>query len=134
MDMKRSVILTSKPIDEASLVASREKNDCMGASNYFSGLVREGEDGKQITGIEYEAFESMAIHQFNLILDEIESRWPIASIRVVHRTGLVCVAESSLWIEIMSPHRTEAFEASQWLIHEMKKRVPIWKKPLFIQN
>ena len=75
----------------------------------------------------------MVLHQFDLILNEIEERWPIESIRLVHRTGTVKVNESSLWIEVISPHRTEAFEACQWLIDEMKKRVPIWKQPIFTE-
>lgn len=104
----------------------------MGAVNYFSGIVREGEQGKKIDAIEYEAFEEMVMHQFNLILNEIESKWPIESIRLVHRIGHVPVNESSLWVEVVSPHRQEAFEASQWLIDEMKKRVPIWKHPQYV--
>lgn len=129
--MKRSIKLTIDPIDESSLINERKLSHQMGAVNYFSGIVREGEEGKMIEAINYEAFEKMALHQFELIFDEIEQRWPIESIRLVHRTGTVRVNESSLWVEVISPHRTEAFEACQWLIDEMKKRVPIWKHPMF---
>ena len=131
--MKRSIKLTLEPIVESSLIAERKMSREMGAVNYFSGIVREGEEGKTIKAIKYEAFEKMVLHQFDLILNEIEERWPIESIRLVHRTGTVKVNESSLWIEVISPHRTEAFEACQWLIDEMKKRVPIWKKPIFTE-
>ena len=129
--MKRSIKLTLEPIVESSLIAERKMSHEMGAVNYFSGIVREGEEGKTIKAIKYEAFEKMVLHQFDLILNEIEERWPIESIRLVHRTGTVKVNESSLWIEVISPHRTEAFEACQWLIDEMKKSVPIWKHPIF---
>ncbi|MDA7627633.1 molybdenum cofactor biosynthesis protein MoaE [Verrucomicrobia bacterium] len=129
--MKRSIKLTLEPIVESSLIAERKMSREMGAVNYFSGIVREGEEGKTIKAINYEAFDKMVLHQFDLILNEIEERWPIESIRLVHRTGTVKVNESSLWIEVISPHRTEAFEACQWLIDEMKKRVPIWKHPIF---
>ena len=132
--MKRSITITQAPIDEASLVASREISHQMGAVNYFSGIVREGEEGKKIEAIDYEAFDAMARHQFELIFDEIEQRWPIESIRLIHRTGKVEVNESSLWVEVVSAHRSEAFEACQWLIDEMKKRVPIWKRPIFISS
>ena len=64
-----------------------------------------------------------------LLFDEIEKRWPIESIRVVHRLGLVPVNEPSLWVEVIAPHRGEAFAACQWLIDQMKQVVPIWKKP-----
>ncbi len=125
--------MTTDPIDEAKLVGQRKTNGQMGAVSYFSGIVREGEEGKLIKAIRYEAFKEMAMHQFELILSEIEERWPIESIRLVHRTGEVSVNESSLWVEVVSPHRSEAFEACQWLIDEMKKRVPIWKHPVFVK-
>jgi len=131
--MKRSIKLTIHPIVESSLIAERKVSREMGAVNYFSGIVREGEEGKKIKAINYEAFEKMVLHQFDLILNEIEERWPIESIRLVHRIGKVNVNESSLWVEVVSPHRNEAFEACQWLIDEMKKKVPIWKHPIFTQ-
>jgi molybdopterin synthase catalytic subunit len=102
----------------------------MGAAIYFSGVVRGTEGESSITAIEYEAFHKMAEHQFNLLFDQIEKRWPIESIRLVHRLGLVQVNEASLWVEIVAPHRGEAFAACQWLIDEMKRVVPIWKKPV----
>ncbi len=102
----------------------------MGAVVYFSGVVRGSEGEAPIRAIEYEAFEKMVMHQFDLIFAEIERRWPIESIRLVHRIGVVEVNESSLWVEVIAPHRGEAFSACQYLIDEMKRVVPIWKKPL----
>jgi molybdopterin synthase catalytic subunit len=102
----------------------------MGAVVYFLGLVRGTEAGADITAIEYEAFEHMARHQFNLLFDQIEKRWPVESVRLVHRVGVVNVNQPSLWVEVIAPHRGEAFAACQWLIDEMKRVVPIWKKPL----
>jgi len=71
----------------------------------------------------------MAEHQFNLLFDQMGRRWPIESVRVVHRIGTVPVNEPSLWVEVVAPHRGEAFAASQWLNEAMKRVVPIWKKP-----
>jgi molybdopterin synthase catalytic subunit len=102
----------------------------MGAVIYFLGLVRGLEEGAEITAIDYEAFHKMADHQFNLLFDEMSKRWPIESVRLVHRVGVVKVNEPSLWVEIVAPHRGEAFAAGQWLIDEMKRVVPIWKKPI----
>lgn len=102
----------------------------MGAVIYFLGVVREQEGEQQISAIEYEAFEKMAVHQFEKIFDEMERRWPIESVRLVHRIGMVKVNEPSLWVEITAPHRGEAFAACQFLIDEMKKLVPIWKRPV----
>jgi molybdopterin synthase catalytic subunit len=128
--MHRSLTLTTAPIDEAALAAQRRMSAGMGAAVYFSGVVRGTEGEAAITAIDYEANEKMARHQFDLLFDQIAQRWPIESIRVVHRLGVVKVNESSLWVEIVAPHRGEAFAACQFLIDEMKRVVPIWKRPL----
>lgn len=128
--MLRNLTITSEPINEAPLVSQRTMSSGMGAAVYFSGVVRGREDEALISAIEYEAFEPMARHQFGLLFDEIEKRWPVESVRVVHRIGLVNVGESSLWVQMVAPHRAEAFAACQWFIDEMKRVVPIWKKPL----
>jgi molybdopterin synthase catalytic subunit len=126
--VKRQLTITAEPIDETTLIAGRTMSPGMGAVVNFLGVVRGQEDGTAITAIEYEAFEKMVTHQFNLLFDEIEKRWPVESIRLVHRVGVVKVNEPSLWVEVVAPHRGEAFAACQWLIDEMKRVVPIWKK------
>ena len=127
--MKRQLTISTAAIDEAALVASRSQSLGMGAAVYFSGIVRGQEDDQAISGIDYEAFQKMAEHQFHQLFDQIEQRWPIESVRLVHRVGKVNVGEPSLWVELVAPHRAEAFAACQWLIDEMKRVVPIWKKP-----
>jgi molybdopterin synthase catalytic subunit len=128
--MKKKLTITDRPIDEAALLAKRRMSSGMGAVVYFLGVVRGTEEGQAINAIEYEAFGKMAEHQFNLLFDEIEKRWPIESVRLVHRVGVVKVSEPSLWVEIVAPHRGEALAACEWLIDEMKHVVPIWKKPV----
>jgi molybdopterin synthase catalytic subunit len=128
--VNRQLNLTTEPIDEAAMLRQRAISAGMGAVVYFLGVVRGSEDSQVITAIEYEAFQKMAEHQFNLLFDEIEQRWPIESVRLVHRIGVVKVNEPSLWVEVIAPHRGEAFAACQWLIDEMKRVVPIWKKPI----
>ena len=130
MSMKREVTLASHSIDEPALLAGRKMTCGMGAAVYFSGVVRGSEAGESIRAIEYEAFEKMVMRQFEIIFDEIEKKWPIESIRIVHRVGVVQVNEASLWVEVIAPHRGEAFVACQHLIDEMKRVVPVWKKPL----
>ena len=127
--MKRSLLISPAPIDETALIAQRAMSSGMGAVVYFSGVVRGQEAGSAISAIDYEAFVPMAERQFQLIFDEVEKRWPIESVRLVHRIGVVRVNEPSLWVEVIAPHRGEAFAAAQWLIDEMKRVVPIWKKP-----
>jgi molybdopterin synthase catalytic subunit len=129
--MHRWLQLTTNPIDEQALGDSRKYSEGMGAVVYFLGVVRGTEAGAALSALDYEAFHQMAEHQFNLIFEQIESRWPIESVRLVHRLGIVPVNEPSLWVEVIAPHRPEAFAACQWLIDEMKRVVPIWKKPVF---
>src|SRR5712672_2692523 len=128
--MKRHLTISNDPIDESALLEGRTVSDQMGAVVYFLGLVRGKENETTINAIEYEAFQKMAEHQFNLLFDEMEKRWPIESVRLVHRTGIVKVNEPSLWVEVVAPHRGEAFAACQWLIDEMKRVVPIWKNAI----
>ncbi len=128
--MKRQLTITTEPIHEAALIAQRQMSAGMGAVVDFLGVVRGSEAGETISAIEYEAFEPMVVRQFNLLFDEMAKRWPVESVRLVHRVGVVKVNEPSLWVEIIAPHRGEAFAACQWLIDEMKRVVPIWKKPL----
>ncbi len=128
--MRRQLTISSERIDEPALLRERVLSPGMGAVVYFLGVVRASESGAAIRALEYETFQRMAEHQFHLLFDEMEKRWPVESVRLVHRIGEVPVNEPSLWVEIVAPHRQEAFSACQWLIDEMKKVVPIWKKPL----
>ena len=126
--MKKSLKITTEPIQESALPANRQMSIDSGAVVYFLGVVRGTEEGTHIQAIEYETFQKMAQHQFGLLFDELEKRWPIESVRLIHRVGIVKVNEPSLWVEVIAPHRGEAFAACQWLIDEMKRVVPIWKK------
>ena len=128
--MKRKLTLTTQPIDEAALLAQRSMSSGMGAAVCFLGVVRGTEGSATIGALEYETFQRMAEHQLSLLFDELAKRWPIESVRLVHRVGRVKVGEPSLWVEVIAPHRGEAFTACQWLIDEMKRLAPIWKKPV----
>lgn len=128
--MTRQLTISHEPIDETLLTARRMLSGGVGAVVTFTGVVRGEENGAAIQAIEYRAFQKMAEHQFGLLFDEMERRWPVESVRLVHRVGVVKVNEASLWVEVVAPHRQEAFAAGQWLIDEMKRVVPIWKKPM----
>ena len=127
--MKTQLSITSEAIDEHFLITDRETSVSAGAVIVFQGIVRDMEDGLPINAIDYESFNEMACHQFELIFEDINRQWPIESVRLVHRIGVVPVNEPSLWVEIITAHRAEAFAACQFLIDEMKVRVPIWKQP-----
>lgn len=126
--MIRSLRLTAQPIDSnGPLLGSRTA----GAQITFLGIVREREGEAPISALHYEAFEAMAEYQFQKLFDQLQERWPqVESVGLIHRLGNVPVSEPSLRVEVSSPHRGEAFAACQWLIDEMKRVVPIWKRPV----
>lgn len=128
--MRQKLIITTEPIDEAALVTQRAMSSGMGAVVCFVGVVRGTEGTENISALEYEAFQRMAEHQINLLFEEMGRRWPVESVRLVHRVGVVKVSEPSLWVEVVGRHRGEAFAACQWLIDELKRVAPIWKKPI----
>jgi len=130
--MKRFLSITHDPIDEAGLLAARSMSAGMGAAVYFSGVVRAQEGSELIVAIDYSCFVPMAEHQFHRLFDQLERRDSVESVRLIHRIGRVAVGEASLWIEVVSAHRGEAFTACQWVIDEMKQVVPIWKKPVLV--
>ena len=102
-----------------------------GAIVDFWGVVRPIEDGCEIEGIDYDAHREMAEHQLNRISEQAAERFGLKLVIVHHRIGFIAVGEPSLFVRVASPHRSEGFRASQWIIDELKKKVPIWKRPRF---
>jgi molybdopterin synthase catalytic subunit len=127
--MRRELTISERKIDEEALRKGRVMSGGMGAVVCFLGVVRGTEEGRAISGLDYEAFVPMAERQFSLVFDRAEAQWPLESVRLVHRLGRVEVGETSLWIEVVAPHREEAFAACQYIVAQMKRVVPIWKKP-----
>ena len=97
----------------------------------FWGVVRELENGREIEGIEYEAHWKMAEHQLEKIAQRAAREFGADFVIIHHRVGLVRGGEASLLVRVACGHRAEAFRASQWIVEELKKRVPIWKHPRF---
>jgi molybdopterin synthase catalytic subunit len=124
--MRTELTITAEKID----VQGRRMTSGTGAVVFFLGVVRGMEDARPIAAIEYESFQEMAEHQFHLLFEQAEKRWPLESVRLVHRIGRVEVGEASIWVEVVAAHRDEAFAACQFLIAEMKRIVPIWKRPI----
>jgi molybdopterin synthase catalytic subunit len=119
------VLLTDFP-----LVAPNEAfADEAGAIVDFWGVVRGTENGDAISGIDYEAHRGMAEHQLRALAHATAERFPIRMISIRHRIGFVPTGEASLLVRLGAGHRAEAFQATQWTVDELKKRVPIWKHP-----
>jgi molybdopterin synthase catalytic subunit len=87
--------------------------------------------GRIVEGLEYEAFEPMALAMLARIADEIEARWGVRHLAIVHRTGAVPLGETSVVVVAASPHRDAAFAAARYAIDETKARAPIWKAERF---
>ena len=110
---------------------ARDVDLSAGAIVDFWGAVRGLEDGRQIEGIEYEAHRAMAEHQLGLVAEEAVKKFRLEQVIVHHRIGFVGTGEASLFLRVGAQHRAAGFEASQWIVDELKRRAPIWKRPKF---
>jgi molybdopterin synthase catalytic subunit len=120
------ILLTEAPLD-----APQKHPVEAGAMVEFWGIVRRLENGRDIEGIEYEAHRQMANHQLRQIAEQAADKFRLGLIIIHHRTGFIAVGEPSLFLRVASAHRSEGFQASQWIVDELKKKVPIWKRPRF---
>ena len=118
-------------VTQASLAAPASDIAGAGAVVDFWGIVRPMEDSRKIEGIDYEAHHEMAEHQLKRIAEEAAERFGLRLVIVHHRIGFIAVDEASLFLRVASQHRSEGFRASQWIVDELKKKVPIWKRPRF---
>jgi molybdopterin synthase catalytic subunit len=116
-------------LTEAPLKAPESDVLSAGAVVDFSGLVRRLEDGREIDGIEYEAHREMAEHQLKEIAGQAAAKFGLQLVVIHHRIGFIAVGEPSLFVRVATQHRQEAFQAAQWIIDELKKKAPIWKRP-----
>ena len=119
--------IVQDPIDPAAVLAS-VGSDEDGASLLFTGVVRNHNQGRTVGGVRYDAYEEMAARVLSQIVEEAVQLVGTDRIVAVHRVGELTVGEVSVAIAVSSPHRAEAFEASRFIIEEIKKRLPVWKK------
>ena len=124
--MRRASIVAGA-IDPASLI-DEVSSAQYGAISLFVGTVREVNEGRSVSGIEYSAYRSMASDELERILDEAVERFGISALVVEHRIGLLGLGEVSVAIAAAHPHRAPALDSTRYVIEEIKKRVPIWKK------
>jgi molybdopterin synthase catalytic subunit len=118
---------TQATIDTES--ARRELQD-LGAGGYvsFEGWVRDQNEGQEVTRLEYEAFEELAVKEGDRIVAEALRRFPVKHALCIHRVGSLDLGDMAVWVGVSSAHRGEAFDACRYLIDEIKHRLPIWKK------
>jgi len=103
---------------------------CGGVVDFY-GIVRPSENGRAISGIDYEAHPRMAERELRAIVEEAATSPELRASLLVHRVGFVPAGEISLLLRVASPHRQAAYELSRAIVEELKRRAPIWKHPIF---
>ena len=120
------MFLTASPIDLAALLHEARPGD--GALCLFVGVVRNENQGRRTTAIEYQAYGPMAESELSRIASALALEFPDVKLRMRHRVGHLDVGEPSVAIAAVSPHRSEAFAACRAAIDRIKTTVPIWKR------
>ena len=124
--------VTSAPLDLQALIDEvGGASTADGAVASFIGLVREENQGRRVSFLEYEAYEALAVRALQLIVEEARASWGDTRIGVHHRIGRLELGEASIIIVAASPHRAHAFAACRYTIERVKQIVPIWKHEHF---
>jgi molybdopterin synthase catalytic subunit len=118
--------LAATPIDAGALRRALE-HPAAGGICVFEGVVRNHNDGREVQGLHYEAYEALALREGARILDETRARFPLLAIVAAHRVGVLEIGELAVWVGVAAAHRDAAFGACRHAIDEIKRRVPIWK-------
>lgn len=122
--------ITEKPIDVQKVIDAVSSLGA-GGVNIFIGNVRSTAHNKTVRWLEYEAYEGMAVAEIRKIIDAATLRWGLLGCAVSHRVGTLKPGETAVAIAVSAPHRKESFEACEFIIDQLKAKVPIWKKEVF---
>jgi molybdopterin synthase catalytic subunit len=125
--------IVDQPVDINGIL-QRVARDANGATVLFLGNVRDVNDGRGVLGIEYTAYRSMAERELASIVNEALVLADGLDLAVEHRLGQLSIGECSVAIAAAHPHRDRAFEAARYVIEEIKRRVPIWKREEYVDG
>ena len=125
--------ITSEAIVSAELLIQLEDPSC-GAIATFSGTVRQQNDDRSVIQLHYQSYKKLAVKEGNKILGEAKEQFNIANAVCVHRVGDLNIGETAVWIGVNAVHRDAAFHACRYIIDEIKTRVPIWKKEIYVDG
>lgn len=128
----RTAIVT-RPIDASALVAEVTAAS-HGASVLFVGTVRDVNDGRAVTGMEYSAYTAMAERELAAIVTEAATRWVGTDLAAEHRIGELAIGDASVAVAAAHAHRAQAFDAVRYVVEELKRRVPIWKREHYVDG
>lgn len=118
------------PLLAAELVQALVDEGC-GALVTFEGWVRNHNDGRRVERLEYEGYEALGLAEGERIVTEAMERFGTVHARCVHRLGGLGLGEVAVWVGVSAAHRDEAFAACRYIIDEVKRRVPVWKKEYY---
>jgi molybdopterin synthase catalytic subunit len=121
--------ITGDPIDHAALLAAVQAPERGGVA-CFLGLVRDHHEGRPVLRLDYSAYGEMAEAECGRIVAEAEARWRVA-VALQHRVGSLAIGDTAVAVVAASAHREEAFAASRYVIEEVKRRVPVWKREFY---
>jgi molybdopterin synthase catalytic subunit len=124
------VFIGREPVDIEALEQA-VADPAAGATVTFAGTTRNGNAGRRVLRLEYEAYEPMALSEMRKLAREAGERFKIVRIAIQHRIGFVAIGETSVAISVSAAHRAEAFEACRFAIDRLKEVVPVWKKEYF---
>lgn len=125
--------VTRESLDLPSMI--REVSaDGRGAISVFLGTVRNTNEGRDVNGIDYSAYEAMAVLEMNRIAAEASERFPGVAVALEHRIGTLRVGDISVAIACAHAHRGPALDANRYVIEELKRRVPIWKREHYLDG
>ncbi len=122
--------ITTEPLNIGEIARRVVPENC-GAIVTLDGFVRKFTKGRETQYLVYEAYQPMALKEMEKLIENAKARFDIENIGIVHRLGKMEIGETSVVISVASPHRRAAFEACEWLIKELKRTVPIWKKEVY---
>ena len=122
--------VTREAIDVTSFTALNPAEDC-GASVYFFGRVRNHHKGRSVIRLNYECYEALANKEIGRIAQEVQEKYQLSEVRILHRIGMIEVGEVAVAIHVSSAHRDEAFRACREVIERIKQTVPIWKQEFY---
>ena len=125
--MKNYFNISDQIIDIAELTSALSDRTA-GALSTFEGRVRDHNDGRSVTGLDYEVFAPLALSEGARILDEAVERFGIHAAHAVHRHGTLTIGDCAVWVGVTAAHRDDAFRACRYIIDALKHRLPIWKK------
>lgn len=118
--------LVEQPIDTTALLAE-VADTANGACVLFAGTVRDSNDGRDVSGIEYSAYVGMAEEVLRRIVSEAAEQFGTPHVVAVHRLGTLALGETSVAVAAAHPRRAGAFDAARYVIEEIKRRLPVWK-------